>query len=57
MSLSVDDDQFLTAQGCSTGTLDDRWDALLVSLGYTGSLQDKLYAFWQAGGTVGFTIP
>lgn len=46
-------DQFLTAQGYSTGTLDDRWDALLVSLGYTGSLQDKLYAFWQAGGTIG----
>lgn len=49
-------DQFLTAQGFTTGTLDDRWDALLVSLGYTGSLQDKLYKFWQAGGVIaGFT--
>jgi len=48
-------DQFLTAQGFTTGTLDDRWDALLVSLGYTGSLQDKLYEFWKAGGTIAFT--
>lgn len=50
-------DQFLTAQGFTTGTLDDRWDALLVSLGYTGSLQDKLYKFWQAGGTIGGFTP
>lgn len=46
-------DQFLTSQGYTEGSLDDRWDALLTSLGYTGSLQDKLYAFWQAGGTIG----
>lgn len=38
--------EFLAAQGFGTGDLGDRWYAYLGSLGYTGSLNDRLLAFW-----------
>jgi hypothetical protein len=35
----------------------DYWYELLGSLGYEGSLNDREYAFWEAGGDFSFTPP
>ncbi len=32
----------------SSGTNQDLWDEYLTSLGHTGSLNDKMLAYWQA---------
>lgn len=40
----------LTSKGFSTGNRTDDWFALLGSLGYTGAISDREYAFWIAGG-------
>jgi len=38
--------EFLLAQGMTAAALPDMWEALLSSLGYTGSLTDMWYEFW-----------
>ena len=38
--------QFLEAQGFSIGAVQDRWKAFLLSLGYTGSIDDMLNIWW-----------
>lgn len=40
----------LTSKGFNTGNRTDDWFALLGSLGYTGAINDREYAFWMAGG-------
>lgn len=37
---------FLAAKGFSTGSLNDRWKAYLISLGYSGALNNMLVIFW-----------
>lgn len=43
---------FLASKGFTSGTLPDRWRNYLVSLGYTGAVNNMLFRFWQdyAGG-------
>lgn len=40
----------LASKGFNTGNRNDDWYALLGSLGYTGTITDREYAFWIAGG-------
>jgi hypothetical protein len=55
------ENEFLTAQGFTTGSVTDKWYALLSSLGYTGALPDMVDAsngIYQAvGGGGGPTDP
>lgn len=47
--------EVLAAQGVwvdPTRSLNDAWFLLLGNLGYTGSLNDRWLAFWDAGGTI-----
>lgn len=44
------EDLYLTQQGYTTGTLGERWFALLGALGYTGTLGERYQQFWAAGG-------
>lgn len=37
---------FLAVKGFTVGTLQDRWRAYLLSLGYTGSINDMMMLFW-----------
>lgn len=44
---------YLTGQGYTTGTVSDRMYAFLGGLGYTGTLNDRLYQFWLDGAIAG----
>lgn len=44
-----DDDlenSFLAAKGFSAGSLNDKWKSYLVSLGYSGTLNNMFVRFW-----------
>lgn len=45
-SLTDAEDQFLVTKGFTVGTVDDKWTAYLVSLGYTGSKDDMINRWW-----------
>lgn len=49
---------WLTNKGFTVGSLNDRWDSYLNSLGYTGTITDKLAIFWKeyAPGTGSFKL-
>lgn len=42
--------EFLVAQGADSASIPDMWFQLLGTLGYTGSLSDRLKDFWCIGG-------
>ena len=42
--------EFLVAQGATPANINDMWFELLGSLNFEGSLNDRMLAFWLAGG-------
>lgn len=44
--------EFLRAQGINASNINDGFYELLGDLGYTGSLSDRMLAFWKAGGNI-----
>jgi hypothetical protein len=50
--------QMLSAQGvASPFHVNDGWFQLLGNLGFTGSINDREYAFWSSGGSFGAVPP
>jgi hypothetical protein len=45
--------EVLEIAGYTTGTVTDRWKALLNDLGFTGTVDDMLPLFWKSLGTGG----
>ena len=45
--------EFLISNGATPAQIQDMWFELLRAAGYTGSLNDMLLPFWQAGGVFG----
>lgn len=39
---------YLASKGFANGSLQDRWMAYLGSLSFSGSLNDRMLAFWRA---------
>lgn len=41
---------FLTAQGFTSGTLNERLLGFLDAQGYSGTIEERLVQYWEAGG-------